>query len=930
MGLKEPRKTTPRSASNNTGRTPANNKDRNAHPTRTSATGEGNSRGKRERSREGVNSSKSVRKDNRQSPSLSVSALFNPLRHRKEVPQVPPGMYSVRQFQNNLAKAIIAKDVKRFQRLLRKYRKCCHSGGVMEHTGELVTSEEKPVNGDALAHSVLPDSSRSIVDRVVHFSTGYTMTHLAVVSWIHEFVDSCLEYGSAVHSYEDLNGDTALSLAISVQPELAFRMLQLGRDINIARVDIRGQNLLHNAVAVNTETSKWPGRIEFVKELLRRDPSLVLLKDPFGFTPAMWAAEHATQFASKEEYENIMNLLKTAEKAASLKRGRLSKEGNTKKDIGESEIKDESEVIKIDLSDEMSDSKESQDKHIMHVETRLSDSVRFFLEGPVTRLLCILLLLILHILEYAIDVADRGIEAQYRDAQFPFWFTIFNNIISCWVGSAFFMGLTHLACLAGAALIFAYLYYYAIHILLGKIVLRLPICGAISEAEEDFVQRSFGGYYLGFYKLSDRGGYFAKFIGALIGIFAGAKVYNILLHRFWPGQVWWAVIKSTITGLDAITALVGFWVVTLLLDWYIFTFVIDLLYQQGSLNVYLPHHTFGGFAETINKVLRWRKEIPLEKDIYGIRMTLYWSSLLAGWLIIILVFVLLEIYRGPAREVFLYPIIKTNWLGTPVIFASLSICLECIIAAQEWTWPTFQKHPFLEFPGLVITTHHAFFLMLLLLFLFSLDLRFIGAHIDLMRQQPGGIKTEDALLLALELIPAALGVIFIIILILRTSLWWGKCTIFGRNIELYAEHMRLLPCPLQSEKAALLAKEADTQKSSRFSRSLVNRGTRKNLKERSKIRKAVRNVEKQMQPTPANADTVQKKDKKKEEEEEQQQQQQQRQGLQPGVEDASASATPRLSLLWDRMFSGNRNSNSQSDISLVSQDEEMPESQEQK
>ncbi|KEG14521.1 hypothetical protein DQ04_00421000 [Trypanosoma grayi] len=742
-----------------------------------------------------------------------------------------PTRYTVRQFQNNLASAIAKKDVQRFYSLLQKYNTCCNTGRIIDAiegmpSGKAIPSKKK----NSACAVTASDDARSLVDLVVDFRTGYTMTHLAVMSGEPGFVESCLRFGSAVHSYEDLNGDTALMLALWVQPGMAFEMLHRGQDINIARIDTHGRNLLHSAVNVHMESTEWPERLDFIKLLVSLNSEMTLLRDPFGYTPAMWALEQIENFSNKKEGMEIVSFLKETERATRAK----AKAARAKKE-------EERESLARKASEEIPS---------MHSEMRLSDHVRFVLEGPQTRLICIALLLFLHNILYACDMADRRMDAQYRDAYFDLWFTVFNNIASCWNGSAFFMGLTHALCAFGAAIIFCLFFHYVVHGLLCKKLLRLPSCGAQSEAEKRFIRKSFGAFYAKACKGCERGKYFAMTMGAVVGVYTGAKLYNFMLHRIWPGQLSWALIQPTLGGLDAVTALRGFWLTTLMIDWYIFMFVFDLMYQQGSLNIYLPHHTFSGFAEDLNAMVRQRKKKLVEGDIYMVRMALYWVLLLLGWSVIAMAFLIVELHQGPAKIVFLDPIFATSWPGGPVAVASLCILLECIIICQEWTWPTFQGHPYLQFPGLVITTHHVWFLILVLTVLFSLDLRIISQHVKLLREETGRLSSKDSGLLFLSLLPAIIGFLTLALVTIRSSLWWesrGRC---GEKIALFAEHMCLTPCPLQDEAAALLAKRAEEQRSVLLSRSLVHESEVKSARVRKEVHSAIMDLEEDILAVP--------------------------------------------------------------------------------
>ncbi|RNF03189.1 uncharacterized protein Tco025E_08232 [Trypanosoma conorhini] len=760
-------------------------------------------------------------------------------------PRCPPGMYTVRQFQNNLVRALVAKDTVRFGGLLDKYKECCREGRIVGVPGCTSLSAEHDGGGGESAIRVVVESQRSLVDGVDDFTTGYTMTHLAVASGEQSFVHSCLEFGSAVHSCEDLNGDTALTLALWCQPEVAFAMLDRGREVDVTRVGARGRNLLHSAIPFASEAPPWPRRLEFMRRIVDEDSALASQKDSFGFTPAKWALENAAHFTSKEECMQIVRFLKGVEAA--------NEEEKVRAQAAETTSAGHELVVGSPLRGTTAAAS------TVHREILFSDRVRLVCEGAFSRLICVALMFCLHFFLYAVDVADRGEEATYRDARWDFWFTVYNSIASSWNGSAFFMGMTHAGCAFGGAIVGACVYRYGFHVLLGRRLMRLQICGAQSAAERKFIRNCFGTYYASIYEGKKRGGYFAMVVGAVLGIYFGTKLYNALLYRFWPGQLSWALILPVLPGVDAVTALRGFWWAALSIDWYIFMFILDIMYQQGSLNIYLPHRTFGAFAAGINRVLLWRKKKKnrkqtqkqaVEKGIATVRMGIYWTLLIIGWTAIGAAFLGFELLYGPTKEVFVEPLIPVTWLGVPVVIACLCMFLECVAVAQEWTWPTFQENPHLFFPGLAVSTHHVYFLLLVVMMQWCLDLRIIQEHVLLMRGQAGGSSTKDIMCLCVAHIPALLGLLLLLLLILRSSLWlerWGSA---GRALGLYSEHVCLNPCPLESEEALRLAKREKERFARTFSRSLYCRARMENMREKLRVRDAVKRVGQQLHVTP--------------------------------------------------------------------------------
>lgn len=744
------------------------------------------------------------------------------------------GIYFVEDFQIKLAQSIMAEDTVRFRIILEEYTICCRMGSVIERSSDVVFFDEP--NNVIISENANPFflwNERFILDRVVESSTKYTLMHLAVLSCIPEFVHICLEFGSAVHSHEDINGMTALTLAFLLQPEMVFEMIRLGKNVDITRIDIDGRNLLFHSVTLVAETPEWPQRLDFIKTMVAHDSLLASSQDSFGFTPATWALEHAKYYTSKDECYEIVDFLKNADEEN--KRQGLVKQ---KYVIEEAALENEN-LVKSD--DEI--------PKTVHSERYVSDLVRLYLQGPAARLCCIALLFILHIIVYSSEEADRGLEMQYRDARWDFWFTIYNMIVSSWSSISFYMRITRAACFIFGAFAGAFIYFFGVHTLLGRFILRLPMCGAQSTAERRFMKKTLGSVYTQFYGSSSRGMCFALLLGGLLGVYGGSQLYNTLLYSFWPGSVLWALIRPTIKGIDAVTALRGFWVASLVLDWYIFMFVCDIMYQQGSFNIYLPHYTFGSFAAKINLFLRNWNKCFVEKDISVLRLRLYWAFLFFGLAVIAIVFIFLEYFQQPARLLFVNPLFSIGSFHLPVFFSSFCIFLECVILCQEWTWPTLQEHPFLNFPGFLISSHHVWFFMLLILFEISLDMRIIIAYIRPMRETASvAVASQKGVVLSMLLIPALLGCLLLAVTIIRSSLWWERCGLVGRAVQLYNEHLYLDSAPLPAE-AALISKSATEDLALQLSRQLVcktnisrakirQRNRAKFLKSRASSRKA--------------------------------------------------------------------------------------------
>lgn len=189
-------------------------------------------------------------------------------------------------------------------------------------------------------------------------------------------------------------------------------------------------------------------------------------------------------------------------------------------------------------------------------------------------------------------------------------------------------------------------------------------------------------------------------------------------------------------------------------------------------------------------------------------------------------FFFLECFAAPAKLLFVNPLFSIGYFYLPVLFSSFCIFLECVILCQEWTWPTFQEHPFLSFPGFAISSHHVWFFMLVMLLEMSLDMRIVIAHIRLMYETRNPVVTavasfQEGVALSMAIVPALLGFALLAATILCSSLWWeGRCGRVGRALQLYDEHLRLDPSPLVSEGARRVAEAAGRE----FSRVLACEG----------------------------------------------------------------------------------------------------------
>lgn len=236
----------------------------------------------------------------------------------------------------------------------------------------------------------------------------------------------------------------------------------------------------------------------------------------------------------------------------------------------------------------------------MTLNTTLTDTRMLAWRGPRARLLAVLLLLLLHCVSYAIDTSTSW----YGEVRFDLWWLAVNMVGAGWAGSAFVMGLLHvLCCVAGVAL--GYLVaVYGVGEGLGIIALHLPIFGAQSTAERRFLRKELGVYHEAFYRVTRRPRVFLAPVGVLCGLALSASVYNALVETWWGGQADWAKVQPVLRGVTPPRCLLLLWGLTLACDWLLLCALVDVMYQMGSLAIYLPHYTYGSLADAVDLRVR--------------------------------------------------------------------------------------------------------------------------------------------------------------------------------------------------------------------------------------------------------------------------------------------------------------------------------------
>lgn len=172
------------------------------------------------------------------------------------------------------------------------------------------------------------------------------------------------------------------------------------------------------------------------------------------------------------------------------------------------------------------------------------------MQRPLTRLLILVTIFIIHNIENALDVSASTLHV-FRN---EFWFRIINMVFSGWSGSPFFMGLVHLVCLlVGVVVIGYYIMYVGFCKWLLCHVCQIPAFGAQNKCELAFWQHSFDTAYKDkHFGKANRSRIFAIPYCVLHGILIGSSVYNTLMRSYWPGQVRWMAIRSVMGVGDGI------------------------------------------------------------------------------------------------------------------------------------------------------------------------------------------------------------------------------------------------------------------------------------------------------------------------------------------------------------------------------------------
>lgn len=464
------------------------------------------------------------------------------------------------------------------------------------------------------------------------------------------------------------------------------------------------------------------------------------------------------------------------------------------------------------------------------------DALRYHLQGPLTRITCLVLLLLLHCFVYMTDPTASTVQ-EFRLA---IWCRGLNLVGMAWNGSAFFMGLVHTLCLLGGAVVGLVLLIYVVGYLVGMKLLQLPCAGAQSSTERAFLRVQFGLYYERFYKAAVfRSLPCMALVGTVVGLYLGAVVYNACIAAFWPGQASWAQMPPYLRGVPYDTAERFFWAVALCLNWYLLIFSADVMYQQGASSAFLPHYRFDRLSCIVDHAMyRWATRRlhrrrptadtaepqrtaalpPPSKircpSIEKTRVFLFWLACIIGWVVIASVFIILSAaeasttrhYMAEAiaaagnadsdtRRILLPSLSSTVLVWTraclSILFASLSLTLLVIISLQDWGWPTLLSHPSIAVPGFSFTAHTSSIQMALIWVLGTMDGRTMVECLRLLWMafyvENTAILGPTTAITAVEMpvviqvlaswcsAPGIIALLLWIAAVLTTSLRWGSC-----------------------------------------------------------------------------------------------------------------------------------------------------------
>lgn len=253
----------------------------------------------------------------------------------------------------------------------------------------------------------------------------------------------------------------------------------------------------------------------------------------------------------------------------------------------------------------------------MSLVTTPAQKIRWYLQGPTARLVMFAVLFLLHLVHNAMDISG-SVQHVWRA---ELWGTVWNMLFSSWLLMTFFMGLIRVGLLIVFGIVLGYhVFPWLVGHWIGVRWLRLPLLGAQSIEEKNFERVAFGLFFSTFYDASQRYKILLRPIGVVGGVYIAAKVYNLCICLGYPEHYRvWATIPDTFYSGSLNTsspwfyqsAWLTFWGLTFLLDVFAFVFAMDLMHQQGALNVYLPDYRYDQFANWIDgTVYPWLQTWP--------------------------------------------------------------------------------------------------------------------------------------------------------------------------------------------------------------------------------------------------------------------------------------------------------------------------------
>lgn len=281
------------------------------------------------------------------------------------------------------------------------------------------------------------------------------------------------------------------------------------------------------------------------------------------------------------------------------------------------------------------------------------DRFRAHFQSSTTRIIFLLCLILLHMMEYALDTAGV-MEGVWRN---EVWGTVFQTLFGHWSLDTFFMGLVRVGLLLVCGIAFGYfLLPWFFGYIIGVRLLRIPLLGAQSMEEKRSLLRQFGPLFYYFYSSRRRYQILFRPIGVVGGIYAAGKLWNqIVLCFFYPvtyeswayvpnhfvsssldgvesnggswrrwfamavkrttastpsasSPFWCAVFDSTSFITPSQVDYVCFWFffvgLTLALDVLVLVYLIALMHQQGRCHAYLPHYTYARFFHQWNSLCK--------------------------------------------------------------------------------------------------------------------------------------------------------------------------------------------------------------------------------------------------------------------------------------------------------------------------------------